>query len=136
MKFGVIVTSSSHDRFDPDCDHVVDCYIHQRSLPCFDAPLPAHFEADKKPFDDEYVMSSCWQTQNQCFEGKMPGKKSLFIMPTIGDFEHFMNKTYNYDFGDEDVCFDPACDCYTVICKQPAVGVTRRSACKLEPYTP
>lgn len=136
VKLGVIVTSSSYERFDPDCDRVVDYYVHQRSLPCIDAPLPAFFEADKNPLEDEYVISSCWQTQNQCFEGEMPGKKSLFIIPTINDFENLMDKSHReYDFDDEDVCFDSVYGCYTVVCRLPAIVVTRRCVCKLQSET-
>lgn len=135
VKFGVTVTSSSYERFDPHSDNIVNYYIQQRSLPCFDAPLPAHFEADKKPLEDEYVMSSRWQSQNKCFEGEMPGKKSLFIMPIFCLFKNFMNEDYNYDFGEEDVYFDATYDCYTAVCKQPAIVVSTRPTCKLDEYS-
>lgn len=136
VDLAVKVTSSSYEPFDPDYDQIVDFHVQQRSLPCFDVPLPAHFEADKKPIDDEYVISSCWQTQNPCFEGEMPGTKSLFIMPTVGDFQRFLDSDiHDPFFSAEDVRFDPKYECYTATSKQPAIIVSRKPTCKLEPYT-
>lgn len=133
VKLKVKVTSSSHEHFDPDYDEIVDFHIMQECLPCFDVPLPAYFETDKKQ-EDQYVVSSCWKTQNRCFEGEMPGKKSLFIIPTITYFDRFMDSETHCNFNEHDVVYDHCYCCYTVTCKQPAIVISRRYSNKLEGY--